>query len=421
MTHFKNPENNLTTKIKLFLSSGTLFTKATALNSDSDFEVYTADTTAAVRWTIFSISYIGWKTKVSVYKGQVKVQTKSNTPTNLNPITPWTGITINTDRQTQNNTTITAIDTTIKTKLEIFANVIDTKNQPVKIVTYVEPTPQNCDWTLHWNSKDFWNIWNVSFWNSCPSSESFTCNNWVWENSNWRNKSSYTYNSCSVWPANNCWWGQLIRWTHIYTISPLNHNENKSFFIRINENNWEFRYYINAKCNNWSVTYDPETWPTVISCNTGYKKESNSCVIDTPPWNFFDWNTEIPNQDDPKIINSSVKITYKDGTTETLYVTKIKNSLTEWWVIKEIKLYSTPNRIIKTNIIENIEILENTIFSWYWCDNCPWDNPTLKKWTFYTASTKHCRNIINEPKCQAQRWPWDWYSHLKYNWSWVRK
>jgi len=49
MTHFKNTENNLITKIKLFLSSGNLLTKATALNSESDFEVYTADTTAAVR------------------------------------------------------------------------------------------------------------------------------------------------------------------------------------------------------------------------------------------------------------------------------------------------------------------------------------------------------------------------------------
>jgi len=48
-SNFKTPENNLTTKIKIFLFSGTIFTKATSLNSDSDFEIYTPDTTAAVR------------------------------------------------------------------------------------------------------------------------------------------------------------------------------------------------------------------------------------------------------------------------------------------------------------------------------------------------------------------------------------
>ena len=49
-------EDNLLTNIQLALDSGTLWTKATNLNSDgSDFEVYTTDIAAAVRWTIFWI------------------------------------------------------------------------------------------------------------------------------------------------------------------------------------------------------------------------------------------------------------------------------------------------------------------------------------------------------------------------------
>ena len=53
---YKNSEDNLLTKIVLYLGKWSLFTKATALNSWSDFEIYTADTTAAVRWTIFNVS-----------------------------------------------------------------------------------------------------------------------------------------------------------------------------------------------------------------------------------------------------------------------------------------------------------------------------------------------------------------------------
>jgi hypothetical protein len=43
-------DDNLLTNIQLALESGTLWTKATNLNSDgSDFEVYTTDTAASVR------------------------------------------------------------------------------------------------------------------------------------------------------------------------------------------------------------------------------------------------------------------------------------------------------------------------------------------------------------------------------------
>ena len=137
---FKSQENNLLTTVKLFLSSWEIFTKATALNPQgSDFQIYTSDTTAAVRWTIFSVSYLNWKTTVSVYKWEVEVQTKSNTQENLNPITPWESISVQSDNQTQNNTSVTTINSITKTALQIFANAYIPENQPVKIVSYVEP------------------------------------------------------------------------------------------------------------------------------------------------------------------------------------------------------------------------------------------------------------------------------------------
>ncbi|NCO01598.1 MAG: hypothetical protein GW906_07190 [Epsilonproteobacteria bacterium] len=39
--------------MKLTLTTGTIWTKATHLNDSSNFEVYTTDSTAAVRGTIF--------------------------------------------------------------------------------------------------------------------------------------------------------------------------------------------------------------------------------------------------------------------------------------------------------------------------------------------------------------------------------
>ncbi|MDQ7009622.1 MAG: FecR domain-containing protein, partial [Candidatus Gracilibacteria bacterium] len=74
-------EDNLLTRIKLSLESGILWTKATNLNSDSeksDFEVSTQDTTAAVRGTIFGVSYIG-STSLTVTKGSVEVNQEATT------------------------------------------------------------------------------------------------------------------------------------------------------------------------------------------------------------------------------------------------------------------------------------------------------------------------------------------------------
>jgi hypothetical protein len=42
-------ENNLVTDIKLVLESGMIWNKAASLDEESEFEIYTVDSTAAVR------------------------------------------------------------------------------------------------------------------------------------------------------------------------------------------------------------------------------------------------------------------------------------------------------------------------------------------------------------------------------------
>ena len=46
-------ENNLITNIKLILESGMIWNKAANLDDESEFQIYTTDSTAAVRWTVF--------------------------------------------------------------------------------------------------------------------------------------------------------------------------------------------------------------------------------------------------------------------------------------------------------------------------------------------------------------------------------
>ena len=66
-------DTNLVTKIQLALNIGSLWTQAAKLNSSSEFEVYSTDTTAAVRGTVFSLTKFAGKTNITVESGKVKV------------------------------------------------------------------------------------------------------------------------------------------------------------------------------------------------------------------------------------------------------------------------------------------------------------------------------------------------------------
>lgn len=68
-------ENNLITKIKLALKTGTIWTKAAKMWKDSEFSIYTTDSTAAVRGTIFWVQKIEtWETNITVEIGKVDIK-----------------------------------------------------------------------------------------------------------------------------------------------------------------------------------------------------------------------------------------------------------------------------------------------------------------------------------------------------------
>jgi len=66
-------ENNLVTDVKLILESGMIWNKAASLDENSEFDIYTTDSTAAVRGTIFWVQKNIWNTQIVVKQGSVKV------------------------------------------------------------------------------------------------------------------------------------------------------------------------------------------------------------------------------------------------------------------------------------------------------------------------------------------------------------
>ena len=81
-------DNSLFTKIKLALSSGTIWNKATDLDDDSEFEIYTTDATAAVRWTIFGVKKDSSSnyTNITVKEWEVTITPTPKLNTNSNAI-----------------------------------------------------------------------------------------------------------------------------------------------------------------------------------------------------------------------------------------------------------------------------------------------------------------------------------------------
>ena len=66
-------ENNLITDIKLVLESWMIWNKAASLDEESGFEIYTTDSTAAVRWTIFWVQKNETNSTIIIKKWTVAV------------------------------------------------------------------------------------------------------------------------------------------------------------------------------------------------------------------------------------------------------------------------------------------------------------------------------------------------------------
>lgn len=86
------------------------------------------------------------------------------------------------------------------------------------VLVWSTPRPDtSCDWTLSWDSRDFYDTFEVDAWQSCDTHKmTFTCENTVWKD--WINDAdiiTYSYNSCIVKDA-----PLYTSWSDIWTNTP---------------------------------------------------------------------------------------------------------------------------------------------------------------------------------------------------------
>lgn len=237
-------KDNLNTIVKLWLEAGKIWTRATHLNDDSEFEVYTQDSAAAVRWTIFSVSHtnneveiIEWT--VEVYKTdypqslEVTVN-KWETPKKINLLTSpnTTEDSTITSPEFSDNWKSTDLDDTITwwrvtcTKFEWDLNECVEHDQELfddgyKLIAYA---PYNEAWDLNMYTRtgtvdlDTENI-------------IFDCSNWTWPQctSTWWTFWAIEYDNDNSFVTYKDW----TRWIYIDNIHDTNSGNDKLMYSDI--------------------------------------------------------------------------------------------------------------------------------------------------------------------------------------------
>ena len=327
---YKNNENNLLTQIKLFLWTWEIFTKATSLNSDgSDFEVYTSDTSAAVRWTIFSVSTNPWSTQILVFEWEVEAYQAHNEKTRkLNlPNNWWTIINwwnqayISEWADLQNSVEPIYDDTEViineldQTKEIIPENlpewksleailrgydqvaVADTDEETWTPTTYscdTEPTLANIEktyWTpTHENQEWTYNKipWNCTY--KCKTN--FTYVDWVCiENTLWTDWTLVDYKPTINWEYSLAWLWLWNNFAFEFETTWISSNFwDQMPYIKYNSNNILYSKSKNIKLfNNWVIKYSSSSlWKTN---NIKIKFNSNTWSI---TWLTMNNNTYSP-------------------------------------------------------------------------------------------------------------------------------
>lgn len=149
-------QNNLITKVQLVLQSGMIWNKAASLDEESQFEIYTIDSTAAVRGTVFWVQKNSWNSKILVSEWKVAVYKnyENNLETLLEKIS--TNKTISREQVSSiNNNVITIDEETQESIIEVESDEsikwvqIDTQSQ-----WEVEPTNDSVEYIPEEIKKD---------------------------------------------------------------------------------------------------------------------------------------------------------------------------------------------------------------------------------------------------------------------------
>ncbi len=312
-------DNNLVSKVKIFLEAGSIWTQATSLDNESSFDIFTSDTTASVRWTIFAVNTDGTNTEVLVEKWEVEVKKNpilfikedilvkpsiiSNQVESIKTdisIDPFQIIKDDTDFTKVKKINMTNPNSIIESEIEEVKNVYFSNwsfntnildNNLISNIdnSFIAENNINNIWKscyLEWVKIEDWETWTGFLYkedDTCTDYITRTCNNWILEwDSNYKffwckkpEKCSTSYtNSLNIWLETynfNLWFWELN--TNKWDLTSWVLSEPK-----FNISNWHKRLQMDLECAN-DLTYTPIWAPTeIIYCDTWYEEDDWACV-----------------------------------------------------------------------------------------------------------------------------------------------
>lgn len=226
-------DNNLTTFVKLTLSAGTIWTKATHLDDNSEFQIYTQDSTAAVRWTIFWVKKDSTATEIIVIDWKVEVTKNDKDETKIADLIKDENIKVidweNQWNSTLNSTNFTNINNNFTTQEDIrWAETIAMINKEIEeraSTPQIQDNPNNTN-TNSWT--------DTSTPDPIPTPEP-------------------TITTCSIWDFTN--W--IIDWTQCIVDIPF--SDLLSTWLQNIEKNIESNTYIEINYN-WTPIQINNLW-----------------------------------------------------------------------------------------------------------------------------------------------------------------
>ena len=277
-------ENNLTTFVQLALNTWKIWTRATNLNDDSEFEIYTTDSTAAVRWTIFAVSKDTNSTDVLVIKWKVAVTKNDTTNTTIKILLEndsikiiewreeWLSTILNTTEYTETIKTKFSKNTIIRTADEIESLRAENEVAMQEKETIIQENSQNCFFNgneiKNWESVD---AYSSETWTSTSDCENKKENRICTDGAlSWTN----AYSTCTA--PTQCTWG-------------INPNEYLSKTDNVNF------VKTKQKCKS-DLTYENEEFESCIStdyhrvwnelkCESNTKTRTDGVKLYTLTWN----------------------------------------------------------------------------------------------------------------------------------------
>ena len=357
-----NNDANLTSKIRLFLQAWAIWTKATRLDEDSWFEVFTTDSVASVRWTIFSVSIINNKTNITLYEWELDIYTTNNeVPEKIEADwinyksveINWENITVKSSHIEMNENfsyTNNIIENTTVNNNDNYLSKIVTENSNKSCYLWWEEI-------LNWSEVNAYKFDYVEVWWDCWDTEERICNDWKLS---WN--SQYAYKSCvekeieQCFPYDEDWY----IWWEVTDLGAIK-NVTKQNNIYINwVTVWSYTSSREIKCiNNWRSYELINEIENNIQCNDTFIIDDENISCSCESW---------------------------------------KNYNPESWKCEEPILYS-----------------------WRWCGEC-YNNKTYKKgWYLYK---EYCTEIVNASwknvLCEEQVFDFN-ISAKKRSWSWYLK